>query len=110
MPTSEDPLSIIRVADTPYCILILWPNTRRPVRRSAGGDKGMQQVIQQTGTANTYEGTQRVIPQTGAASISERFLEMPVPIVLTAMWLAGTALLGVGVLTFYLLAATVVGA
>ena len=70
----------------------------------------MQQAIQQTGTVNTYEGTQRVIPQTGAASISERFLEMPVPVVLTALWLAGATLLGVGVLTLYLLVATVGGA
>jgi hypothetical protein len=70
----------------------------------------MQQAIQQTGTANTYEGAQRLIPQTGAASIYERFLGMPVPVVLTALWLAGTALLGVGVLTLYLLVATVLGA
>lgn len=71
----------------------------------------MQQAIQQTGTANTHGGTQRVIPQTGAASISERFLEiLAAPVVLTALWLAGPALLGVGVLTLYLLVATVGGA
>jgi hypothetical protein len=51
----------------------------------------MQQAIQQTGTDNTYE----------------RFLEMPVPVVITVMWLVGTQLLGVGMLTLYLLVATV---
>jgi hypothetical protein len=51
----------------------------------------MQQAIQQTGTTDPYEG----------------FLEMPVFVVLTVMWLAGTALSGVGVLTLYLLVAWV---
>ena len=32
----------------------------------------------------------------------ERFLEMPVPIVLVVMWLAGAALIGVFVLALYL--------
>jgi hypothetical protein len=69
----------------------------------------MQQAIQQTGTASSYE-MQQAVQQPGTADPYERFLEMPVPIVLTAMWLAGTALLGVGVLTLYLLVATVGGA
>ena len=40
----------------------------------------------------------------------ERFLEMPVPVLLAGMWLGGVALLGSGVLTLYLLLATVIGA
>ncbi len=32
----------------------------------------------------------------------EWFLELPVPIVLTAMWLGGVGLIGVGVLVLYL--------
>ena len=32
----------------------------------------------------------------------EWFLELPVPIVPTAMWLAGVALIGVGMLVLYL--------
>jgi hypothetical protein len=54
----------------------------------------MQQTIEQTGTDNTYE----------------RLLKMPTPVMLLAMWLAGTTLLGMGVLTLYLLVATVGGA
>ena len=40
----------------------------------------------------------------------ERFLEMPVPVVLASLWLGGVAMLGTCVLTLYLLAATSVGA
>jgi hypothetical protein len=46
----------------------------------------------------------------GTANTYERFLEMPVPVVLAALWLVGTVLLGVGVLTLYLLVATMGGA
>jgi hypothetical protein len=39
----------------------------------------------------------------------ERFLEMPVPVVLAALWLAGAALLGSCALTLYVLVMWLVG-
>ncbi len=49
-----------------------------------------------------------------SSDLFERFLRLPVPIVLAAMWLAGVALLGAGILTLYtlvmLLAASAGGA
>ena len=43
------------------------------------------------------------------ASAHEGFLELPVPVVLGAMWLAGVALMGVGVLALYLFWLTLKG-
>ena len=40
----------------------------------------------------------------------ERFLEMPVPLVLASLWLGGIAMLGTCVLALYLLVATITGA
>ena len=40
----------------------------------------------------------------------ERFLAMPVPLVLAGLWLGGAAMLGTCVLAIYLLVATVTGA
>jgi hypothetical protein len=40
-----------------------------------------------------------------SSGMYERFLEMPVPMVLAAMWLAGVALLSAGALTLYTLVA-----
>jgi hypothetical protein len=50
------------------------------------------------------------VPQRGNAGIYWRVLEMPVPVVLTVLWLSGMALLVTCVLTLYLLAETLVGA
>ena len=51
--------------------------------------------------------TEAVVSNTGNApcnrSLYEGFLEMPVPVVLLSLWLAGAALLGLGILTLYYL-------
>ena len=39
----------------------------------------------------------------GLVLLYERFLELPAPIVLALLWLAGAALIGLGVLLLYLL-------
>jgi hypothetical protein len=43
-------------------------------------------------------------------SAYERFLEMPVPLVLASLWLGGVTLVGTCVLALYALVATVIGA
>ncbi len=40
----------------------------------------------------------------------QRFLQMPVPVVLAVMWLAGTAMATACLLALYVLVATLVGA
>jgi hypothetical protein len=60
--------------------------------------------------------SQRVAHASGGllGATSERFLQMPVPVVLTLLWVVGMALLSSGVLTLYalgmLLASVVAGA
>ena len=49
--------------------------------------------------------TEAVVSDTRSASritsLYERYLGMPVPVVLLSLWLAGAALLGLGILTLY---------
>ncbi len=62
---------------------------------------------------DTYGGDtfmRRSDPQSGTDGTYWRLLDMPVPVVLTGLWLSGMALLATCVLTLYLLAATLVGA
>ena len=57
--------------------------------------------------AETSTGITTVVSDTRSASrntgLYERYLEMPVPVVLLSLWLAGAALLGLGILTLYYL-------
>ena len=44
----------------------------------------------------------------GIGGNSDRFLRLPIPVVLAALWLLGVALLGCGVLTLYVLGRSLV--
>ena len=52
---------------------------------------------------------EQLVDKRGTTTL-ERLLEMPVPLVLASLWLGGIALLGLSVLTLYLLVATIIGA
>jgi hypothetical protein len=67
------------------------------------------QVLQKTTVyeATSISSTEAVFSDTRSAprntGLYERYLEMPVPVVLLSLWLAGAALLGLGILTLYYL-------
>ena len=50
----------------------------------------------------TFERPSNGKPKGGIGRTYEWFLELPVPIVLAVMWLAGAAIIGLGGLAFYL--------
>ncbi len=54
-----------------------------------------------TSTTGTVASDTRIAPHD--AGLYEGFLELPVPVVLLSLWLAGAALIGLGILTLYYL-------
>ncbi len=55
-----------------------------------------------TSTTRTSASSERRIAPL-AAAFYEGFLELPVPVVFLSLWLAGTALIGLGILMLYYL-------
>ena len=56
-----------------------------------------------TSPTRTSASERRIAPLAAVLFLYEGFLELPVPVVLLSLWLAGTALIGLGVLTLYYL-------
>ena len=71
----------------------VWLTCPRRFGRRWGGDAAGQRAVPPKGPVDRYRRSLDVW----------RFLEMPVPIVLLLLWLAGTAILGACGLTLYAL-------
>jgi prolipoprotein diacylglyceryltransferase len=56
-----------------------------------------------TSTTRTSASERRSAPLAAVLFLYEGFLELPVPVVILSLWLAGAALIGLGVLLLYYL-------
>jgi hypothetical protein len=85
---------------------VLAPEERKVRERRPETDRSDFSAVEAPEKEHHFHGK----PSAGFIGTSyERFLEMPVPVVLAALWLTGMVLLGSCVVTLYVLVMSLVG-